>query len=235
MKNLWKDWQQASCIPDCWCELARVGNWILEPVNTWTNLAFVFVGIFILFKMKPGTSENLINQNSFYNKLYGSALIFVGCGSFFFHMSQTLMGQWFDLMGMYFIIVFFIYYNFNRLGLITRTRFLALYIMTQVILGYAIYIAPQFRREIFGSLVIITLIQTIIVQSKLKTFIERKYLILSLVTYLLGQGIWLLDKNKIVCHPTAWMNGHGIWHITCSIAALFIFVYFSSEDKRKAI
>ena len=32
MNNLWADWRQASCLPDCWCEAARHGHWILEQL-----------------------------------------------------------------------------------------------------------------------------------------------------------------------------------------------------------
>ena len=40
----WSTWRPASCLSGCWCEAPRTGSWILEPVNTWTNLVFILAG-----------------------------------------------------------------------------------------------------------------------------------------------------------------------------------------------
>ena len=108
----WRTWKGATCLPDCWCEAARIGHWILEPVNTWTNLAFVFAGLYFIIKQsKFITNKGPLSSNSSFPLIYGFACVFVGMGSFFFHASQTFIGQWFDVFGMYLVAVFYIFYN----------------------------------------------------------------------------------------------------------------------------
>lgn len=58
MENLWGSWRQVSCLPNCWCEAARHGSWILEPINTWTNLPFVVAGIYIFWQRHHKMGNN---------------------------------------------------------------------------------------------------------------------------------------------------------------------------------
>jgi hypothetical protein len=234
MNNLWADWRQASCLPDCWCEAARHGHWILEPINTWTNLAFIFAGIYIFWVRNKNNSENLLTQTTFFSSVYATALVILGAGSFFFHMSQTFWGQWFDVIGMYLVAVYFIFYNFHRLKLIDKAKFLIGYIVSVSVLGYVIYAFPQTRRYLFGVIAIAALIQTIVTQKKMASTINKKLLFSALGIFAIGQTTWILDKQKVWCDPHAsWMNGHGVWHICCGITTVLVFLYFKSENFKK--
>src|ERR1035437_241788 len=135
----WTTWKKATCLPDCWCEAARTGSWVLEPVNTWTNLFFFLSGVFFIFTaQKLTTKTNRLNSNPLFPRLYGFAMIFVGLGSFFYHASQTFVGQWFDCFGMYLVSMFYIFYNFYRINWIQEKLFLAYYILSCIILGLVI-------------------------------------------------------------------------------------------------
>lgn len=226
----WSTWKPATCLPDCWCEAARVGAWILEPVNTWTNLVFVFAGILFFLKAKKlTTGTNPLTSDSLFPKLYGFAMIFVGLGSFFYHASQTFVGQWFDVFGMYLVSMFYISYNFYRINWLNKGRFLFFYFASCILLGLIIYYLPQTRRWLFGVSIILTFIQTIWIQKRFKSRVQSRYLAGAAIAYGVAQTVWLLDKNKIWCDPYAWMNGHGIWHILTGVAAILAYFYFASE------
>lgn len=234
MNNLWADWRQASCLPDCWCEAARHGHWILEPINTWTNLAFIFAGIYIFWVRHQKSSNNHLTQTTFFSSVYASALVILGAGSFFFHMSQTFWGQWFDVVGMYLVALYFIFYNFHRLEIINRSKFLIFYLLSVSILGYVIYVAPATRRYLFGIVAVLALIQTIITQKKLGNLVKSKLLYSALGIFAIGQTTWILDKNGTWCNPYAsYMNGHGVWHICCGLTTVFVYLYFKSEENKK--
>lgn len=226
----WSTWKGATCLPDCWCEAARIGSWILEPVNTWTNLAFVFAGLYFLFKSnKLKTNEGPLSSTKAFPLIYGFACIFVGLGSFFYHASQTFVGQWFDVFGMYLVAVFYIFYNLYRLKKINIKKFYIGYWLSCIILGVVIIYFPLTRRWLFGICIAIALFQSIYINKKTKPDINVNYLWLSVASYAIAQGFWILDKERIWCDPYGWINGHGIWHLMCAVAAVFIYLYFQSE------
>ena len=226
----WTTWRGATCLPDCWCEAARTGSWILEPVNTWTNLFFVLAGaLFLYFAQKLTIKTNKLTSTPLFPRLYGFALIFVGLGSFFYHASQTFVGQWFDVFGMYLVSMFYVFYNFYRIGSLQKPQFLTLYFLSCIILGLVINFYPESRRWLFGISLVFILVQSSWIQGRFQPVINRKYLIGALGSYAFAQTVWLLDKNKIWCDPYAWMNGHGIWHIFSGVAAVLVNFYFQSE------
>ncbi len=231
----WTTWRQATCLPECWCEAARTGSWILEPVNTWTNLLFILGGLVFIFKAQPLTiNSNKLNSSVIFPRLYGFAMIFLGMGSFFYHASQTFVGQWFDVFGMYLVSMFYISYNFYRSGRLNEKTFLSFYFVSCLLLGLIIYYFPESRRWLFGVSIAFTLFQSLWIQKRFRSIINQKYLMGAATFYVIAQTVWVLDKNRIWCDPYAWMNGHGIWHLFTGVAAVLIYFYFYSEKLRKS-
>jgi magnesium-transporting ATPase (P-type) len=231
----WSTWKPASCLPECWCEAARVGQFVLEPVNAWTNLLFMGAGLyFILNAKKFMAGTNQLNSNILFPRTYGFALFFVGAGSFFFHASQTFVGQWFDVFGMYLVSMFYICYNFYRTSKMSIQKFLFYYLGSCIVLGIIILYFPMTRRYLFGMSIAFALFQSLWINKKFKPQMENIYLWSSLACYLVAQSVWLLDKKKIWCNPHAVMNGHGIWHLLTACAAILVYMFFYSEKKRPA-
>lgn len=207
-----------------------MGAFILEPVNTWTNLVFIVAGLVFFFRANGFLSErNRISSHLMFPRLYGFALFTVGAGSFFLHASETFAGQWFDVFGMYLVSTFFIAYNAYRIGALTRQTFLAAYFGICIFLGGVIFVLPESRRYLFGISILVILVQSILTQRKMKTWIQRGYLYAALGAYVLAQSVWYLDKSGLWCNPYSWMNGHGLWHIFTGASAVLIYFYFHSE------
>lgn len=229
----WTSWRPATCLPECWCEAARTGAWILEPVNAWTNLLFILAGLVFFFKARSLTNKtNQLNSLEIFPKLYGFALVFVGLGSFFYHASQTFAGQWFDVFGMYLVSMFYISYNFYRTRFFKLNGFLIFYFSTCVLLGLIINCYPETRRWLFGMSILFTLIQTLWIQKRLAPQMNKYFLAGAVTAYGVAQTVWLLDKNRVWCDPYAWMNGHGLWHLLTGLAAVLTYLYFQSERKK---
>lgn len=234
MNKFWGNWRPASCLPDCWCEMPRFDSWLVEPANTWSNISYIIVSILVfrLIKKKDSLGSNELVNNNVYFYIYGSALFFLGLGSGFFHMSVTYFGQWCDLLGMYLVTYYFILYNFVRLKKISHKQFIWFYILSNAISGYLIYALPATRRYLFGVAIVLILITTFMANKKLTTVLEDKKLNLAIFSFLLAFGIWNLDKYKVICYPTAWINGHAIWHLICGYSAYILFKYFASESAK---
>lgn len=229
----WNSWRPATCLPNCWCEATRLGSTILEPVNAWTNIIFVTTGlIFLLLPYLFINRKNILTSDAIFPRLYGFAMIFVGLGSFFFHSSQTFVGQWFDVFGMYLVTMFYISYNFLRIRFFNKTSFLIFYLASTVVLGFIIYFIPETRRWLFGVSIIFIILQSVLIQLRSKPVMQNKFLVASIISYVVAQVMWVLDKNRIWCEPESLINGHAIWHVLTAVSAILAYFYFASEENR---
>lgn len=97
------------------CE--KVGTGIIkEPMNTFSNLAYVLVGLVILWQLPSLQKEgdNPMNSRGVFPVIYAAGSIYIGVGSFAMHGTNTNWGANMDWSGMLFFISFPIYYNLSR-------------------------------------------------------------------------------------------------------------------------
>lgn len=231
LPNVWQSWQPASCLPNnCFCE-ASVDAFIVQPINTYTNLIYVFIGLAILSHAPTHHARaNLMYQQRAIPIVFGAATIAIGAGSFFYHASLTFVGQWFDLMGMYLLINLALLYNLARLRKLAGTHFAIAYVALNTTLGMALVIVPSIRREIFGALMLATIALEIWIQRTRRPRIETRWFVAALASFFAGYGIWLLDNARILCAPTSWIQGHAIWHLLTALSAGLLYRYYLSEQ-----
>jgi hypothetical protein len=83
----------ATCLTTrCFCELVRAEG-IAQPANAWSSLAFVVAGVAALVLLRPATRPERVLL-----PLLAVALAAVGVGSFAFHATLTLWGQFVDVL-----------------------------------------------------------------------------------------------------------------------------------------
>ncbi len=242
----WDGWLPATCLPDaCFCE-AIGGGLIRQPINTWSNLAFVIVGLLIAFDLKPDRStrrSNLISR-PMVRRLFALAVISIGLGSMVYHASLSFVGQWLDVMSMYLLGVFMMLYAAARLKLSVPFRvasglemthtgavFAVGYIIINLALGLLLIVWPEARRYVFGVLIVIALALEAILQRRQLTSAEPRRLIAALGVYVMAQIIWALDLNHIVCDPTSVLQGHAVWHMLTAASAGLMYLYYQSEAR----
>ena len=210
MKNIYSEFKPASCTPNCWCELPRMGEVILEPGNFWSNLAFIIIGLIILLKYKKFTN----------NKIHAFNFIFLGLGSMAFHGTQTFIGQTLDVLGMYLLITALIFQLQSPKFLMGR------WIGSNTLLLASLIYFPDWRRWIFMFFVIGLIILAI---KKLKW---NRQISTSVGLMVLGQIFWNIDRLKIICDQTSPINGHFFWHICSALSALS---FIQAINQRKDI
>ena len=125
-----------------WCE--RVSGGIFrEPINTLSNLGFMVVGLYILYKL---TNETSFNEFSGLNKitiLYGVTVVYLGPGSMMMHGTNTEWGGWADNLSMVMYISIPWLYNCYKMSNWSVNTLLKVYF--SIILIYAI------MRGMFGD------------------------------------------------------------------------------------
>jgi hypothetical protein len=230
--TFWNAWRPASCLPDCWCEMPRYGHAILEPTNTWTNMAMVMVGFFVLYQgtqREKLPSEHPLRRTPSFFTMFALAMIILGLGSFWFHASLTFLGQWTDNVGMYFVSNFFLVYQLDRVYRWTSQKTWSIYLLVTLPFIALAYFMPETRRSIFAVSLVAAILATIYSAKKVPALMNKKLLYGAAASYLFAQTWWLLDKYKIICDPTHWFNGHGVWHIFVGVACYSFFLYLKSE------
>jgi dihydroceramidase len=254
----WDGWRPATCLPDaCFCEAISSGL-IRQPINTWSNLAFVIVGGWVLLRLtsQAGSESTLkrvstrfgwqtpISIGGFAGRIYGSVCIAIGLGSMVYHASLSFVGQWLDVMSMYLLGVFMVLYAAARLKRSVSFRgfsapmthtgavFAVGYLIINLALGLLLIIWPEARRYVFGLLIVIALALEMILQRTRPTTAKPRRLIAALGVYLIAQIIWTLDLNHIVCDPTSLLQGHAVWHVLTAASAGLLYLYYQSDDAR---
>ncbi len=247
----WSVWRPATCLPDaCFCEAIGNGT-IRQPINTWSNLAFVWVGAWVVGDLQlrqaalrlksKADSENTLKRvstrfvyqqpNSFGAPMhvFGVACIAIGLGSWFYHASLSFVGQWFDVMSMYLLGTFMVLHAAARLRPIGDRTFTVYYVAINVALGVLLIVWPDARRYVFGVLIVAALILEAISHRRKLATLQARWLIAALGVYVVAQVIWTLDLNHIVCDPTSVLQGHAVWHVLTAASAGLLYLYYQSE------
>ncbi|MGQ9815160.1 MAG: ceramidase domain-containing protein [Candidatus Roseilinea sp.] len=234
----WAGWQPATCMPDdCFCEAIRPGP-IAQPVNTYSNLAFVLVGLLILgaSPARPVTAgpadgrANLMLSQPAYPIVLGASTVVIGLGSLFYHASLSFAGQWFDVMGMYLLATFMALYGLARIRPMRGWLFALIYAAVNGVLGALLIAVPEIRRQIFAGLILAVIALEGWITLRRRPPMRYAYFGAALVSFAAAYAIWLLDNARVLCAPGSVLQGHALWHIGGALAAGLIYAYYRSEQ-----
>lgn len=258
----WLAWKRAPCYPDeCYCE-APTFSAIEQPSNTYSNLPFVFVGLFIIFRYqdllhKPNESdiENESEEEKkedkepngllmmkkgqgFFRITYGTSVMVMGLGSLFYHGSLTAMGKFTDWFGMFLFASYLVVYNWSRFTENGSVAFFAFRycFLNLILLGVILTIEAYIRSYIFFALLMIGAFSSwyLSTSQAKKITVQTRYAIYSVLLLGLAFFFWCLDKFQIVCNPQSLIQGHAAWHSLTALATAFVYFYFLSESKKQS-
>lgn len=232
----WAGWTATNCWPVCFCEAARE-NFIRQPINTLSNLAFVAVGVWIVGVAggaPSGTAKprNLMSQVAGYRLLYGVGVLAIGVCSIFYHASLTAVGQWFDWLGIYILFAFVVFYNLTRLLPLPHPLFGVGYGLGILGLSAFTYYRIDLRLQIFSDLLLIALVLEMLVWLIRRPKVQWPFLVGALVSLFVGRYAAVRMGEGDLCVPTSWIQGHAIWHGLTALATGLLYLYYESETVR---
>lgn len=207
-----------------WCE-EQLCSWVREPANTFSNSAYLIVGILILVKCREKVYPHL--------KLLGWFAILLCFMSGFYHATSSFFGEVLDYGSMFLISSYLLTANFSRLYKWTHQK---MTFVASVLFIISIVGLVQFRTvgaPLFGIQIVAALIVEFIMDRQGRPRPNYRPLLITCGLFLAAYGVWNLDTNKIVCDPQNHIiNGHAIWHITTGIAIYFLFNFYRQFELR---
>jgi Ceramidase len=223
--------QSKSGLSGEYCEFDHTDHLFRQKANTYSNLIYFFVGVFIILNTKYSSQKA-----EFFNKLQtfpalsicmGLCFIYLSFGSSLFHASLTYVGQRVDMNGTYSIsIVLLAIGIFQVFSFENFNKYYLLCFIVSALLGF-IFLAPLVSSSIVLPLLILSVLALkIITYFKFK---KQHYLFLIFLSFML---IWVAikirtrDVEKINCDPNAILQGHAIWHILTAASSFCSFAFF---------
>ncbi len=221
----WSGW----ALPDMkHCE-ANLAGWIAAPANTWSNLAYVAVGLWILRHARRGGALSA--------RGLGPVSILVGATSFAFHMSYTFAGQVLDYAGMFILLGWAVSRAMLRDGRLDERgagRFWAGFVALSLL---ALFIL----RAAGAGIQIIILAETLaLAVFELRLMTAKRdapsygafWLMLGLLAA--AYACWHLDHVDAFCRPESLFQLHAVWHVLTAAAFLAAWRFHEGIDGRRA-
>lgn len=206
----WSGWT----LPDIkHCE-ANLSGWVAAPANTWSNLTYIAVGLWIY---KRSTKHNALSAGGL-----GPVSVVVGATSFVFHASYTFAGQILDYAGMFLLLGWALSRGLIRADLLSEKG--ALRFWASLFTGS---LAALFAFRALGwgiqTIVLVQALTLVALEIRLMV-VERdapSYTAFWLMQFLMviSYSCWHIDHADFACRPdNHWLQFHAIWHIITAAA-----------------
>lgn len=207
-----------------WCE-EQLCSWIREPANTFSNSAYIIVGILILMNARKLNYPHL--------KMLGWFSILLGFMSGFYHATSSFFGEVLDYSSMFLISAYVLVANLSRL-FTWNPKKMAIYafsLFTVSVVGLV-----QFRTVgavFFFIQITSAVIIEVLLRKRANPKPDQKNMFISLGLLLSAWLIWTLDTKRIVCDPENHLiNGHAIWHVMTAVSIYYLFKFYSQFELR---
>ena len=210
-------WSLTSELSD-FCE-TDLCSWVVEPGNTWSNLGFILIGVWIW--------KRALRNDQHYLIVLGLVSILTGIGSAAYHSTGLVWAGKLDLAALYLGTGAMTALNFRRW---LKWPSWAIIIVFFVI-SFAL-ITAQFFGDISGRLLYVLGTPCCLIELRL-FFRDRAHI--KYRDYLIAWGIvgfafglWWLDLSRNWCQPENHLfSGHAAWHILTAVSFLFFYRFYS--------
>ncbi len=233
----------------CDCE-ALTDGLTLQPSNTWSNLGFVLVGLWIIAGAgrRPAPDgdpapvgdpapanrvpANRMTTEPVYRRMFGGLAILIGLGSMVFHASVTNWGAWADLVPIVLSFAFLAVYAVVRLLDRSTGWFLAVYgSVSAVLVAVTFGIGQANGRLVLGVFLVVFLVIETVLARQPHRHMPGRFAIAATALYLAGGLLWVLGRSGGPwCDPDGPILGHSLWHLAAAAAFAMVYRYLEGES-----
>lgn len=207
--------------------------------NTWSNLAYVYVGLFAiaasLHDRRHRARGNYLLETPFAGIFFGLSCIYLGIGSGIFHASLTHWGQQLDVAAMYSTLVALIAINLGRHWRLAPGGMPLWPVWTSiaVVVDILLYV---YKWSMSSSIVLPALILTVLLFGVWDCLAGRmvvpvRWLLGSVAALVVAVACRGLDLVWPLSSPEVWLKGHALWHCFAAASLGCMYVYFRAERR----
>lgn len=242
--TIWQGYTLSTGIEYFFCEYSRMNSLVRGPLNTISNLPFLFFGIVMIIlgniDRQNNTYRNLLTAYPIYSYLYGACCIFAFAASTFFHASLIKIAQHMDMSGVYALSLMPLIYNLHRIYNIRIYKtthqttlkalqfFLALFMLFLALLTALKWKLPA--PIVIPILIGLIILSTLYVRRNRLFRGNNALLATAVLCIVLGIACYALDMKKLICDQDSWIQPHAIWHIFSAASAFLCYCYWRSEQ-----
>jgi hypothetical protein len=221
--SLWDSFQPAEIR---FCEEAT-GSWVGQPVNAFSNAAYVLVGIWLLIKYIRGKK----NRKNPMIMLPVSAIL-IGITSFFYHASSSFLFEVLDLSSMFLLSSFMVSFALYRWRQTKFSVFIKAYTVFFIVpVMLVLLIKGESGLYFFGIEIGIAIVTEWIIWKR-RPGIRTGSFIYAGILFLISYGFWLLDFHRILCDPDLhYFQSHALWHVINSFCFILLYRYYNQFSR----
>lgn len=219
-----------------YCEFNRVDRLFHQPTNTYSNLVYFYLGIFILgiaqedAKNRGKLKPNRMQEFPLLSALMGACFVYLSVGSAFFHASLTYVGQRVDMNATYAIMLTLVgialYHIIHRITLTSAQKtgwVLALLTLIGLFLKIALLVSSS---RLVPALILLLNVLMVINYVQFRRERSIWLVIVSLILIVAAIKIRTLDVQKVGCDPRSFFQGHALWHVLTALSSFFSYAFF---------
>ena len=221
---------------DGFCEAAHAGL-VRQPVNTWSNLAFVAAGIAVAWYAgdRPRLGHTL-GAHPGLATAYAVLVVLLGPGSMAMHATQSDLGGHLDLLSMFAVSGFALAYALMRF-LRRGPGLLAVVFTAGVVAGMAVQLRGG-SVPVLGHVGNAAFAVQLLTAVGLEVALVRRrsphqdvaFGLAALLVLTSAFAIWTTGKRGHAwCDPERLLQQHGVWHVLCAVSAYLLFRHYAAE------
>ncbi len=243
---VWDGWQEARELRrPAYAETVHVDRFFSTQSNTWSNLAYVLVGLYAASlalhdrrAAKP-VKTTCLRDIPAMGVLYGLSCCYLGFGSGLFHASLTRWGQQLDVAAMYSPLVVLVAVNLCRR--VPEFHFGARRLPSWPVWAAAAVLASALLYVYKWSMSSGVVLPALILAAALGTLPDffskhRKmnpwWLAAAVAALVTAVAFRELDLAGRVSGPDHWLQGHALWHLFTAASLWFMHAYYRTEIQR---
>jgi uncharacterized membrane protein len=244
--NVWEGWRPGKGLMNpIYTETIHEHSVFRTRANTWSNLAYVFVGLYAIaiavydLRRAWPKGSGYVVRTPVMTGLFGVACCYLGFASGLMHASLTRWGQQLDVASMYAPILALIAIGIGMFcPRIPGGRRIGNIPAWPVLAGLAIVIEAllyMYKWSMSAKYVLTTLILTLIAVCGLHAIRRSRHFsvwwaIISVIALLAAVFFRQIDIAGRFTGPDAWLQGHVLWHIFTATSLGTGYMYFRSES-----
>ena len=245
-RNVWEGWRESSELRrPAYAERVYVSDVFRTRANTWSNLAYVLVGLYGVaigwhdLRHPSPIGAGCLARTPALSVTFGVACCYLGAGSGLFHASLTRLGQQLDVAAMYAPLLALIAVsigrgiprlNFGRRPLNVPTWPILVALVALASLLLFVYKWSMSSVNVLGTLIAAVAVFAVLDQFRSSRKLNARWLAGSLAALVAAVICRQLDIAGRFAGPDAWLQGHALWHVLTSVSLGCMYCFYRSES-----